>query len=65
MIVSIFFTVTEWSWYYLLALPPLLLLFYYDITVMFGQEVDYGIEVSKTWQDVIKKIDEIHEKLGG
>ena len=63
MIVSIWLTVTDWSWWYLLALPPMLLLLYYDITVMFGEEINYGIQKSSTWQDMIKKIDEIHERV--
>ncbi len=63
MMVAIFTTIVEWSWWYLAIIPVILILIYYDVTVMFGQQTDYSIEKSQTWQELLKKLDDIHKKL--
>jgi len=63
MMVAIFLSVVEWSWWYLLIIPAIILMLYYDVTTMFGQQTDYSIEKSRTWQEVLTKLDEIHRKV--
>lgn len=63
MIVSIWLTVTEWSWWYLAVLPFMILMLYYDITTVLGQQIDYNIQKSEIWQVVLKKLDDIHQEV--
>lgn len=63
MIIAIFFNTVSWSWWYLVCVPAIPVLLYFDIKTIYKQELDYGYNKSSFMKDLQRKIDVIYEKI--